>query len=67
MGLTLTGFVLKAGKGFTDAFDKYPQKYVILVACLIAFAVIGLLVFLTLCCCFNAKKNISSVIPTEAT
>ena len=65
MGLTLAGVALKAGKGFNNAFGKYPQKYVILVTCIIAVAIIGLLMFLTLCCCYNQKKNISSVKPSE--
>ena len=50
-----------------SAFDQYEKKYVITAMCIICVTIVGLILFLALCCCCKpeGKNSLGSVKPTD--
>ena len=58
---------MTAGDKLNSAFQRYPTKYVVVIACTIGVVIIALILLLSLCLCCRPDKNqkgLNVVLPT---
>ena len=65
-GVTVAAVFVKAGQGLSNSLDRYPTKYVVVIALTIAVVIIALILLLSLllCCKPSSKSNLNIVVPT---